>query len=313
MSSSAVSDGECEHKTRTILWCMPRSVSTALTKCLSFTPDTQVWFEPYCYCFLARREIQSRQHVDLPTCYHGNEHTFHQAASFMNESTSCRSFKAESLSYNEVKKSLESWSNKHVFVKDIAFSIGENERPFLPTGFKHTFLIRHPLRSFYSQRKMMFEHCSKLGLLTGEAADESTYDLERHNHYMTPGLFIKDVYDLWKYIRENVDSNPIVMDGDDLLANPSEMLPKYCRAVGLPYEKSRLTWDASLNVVKTWKLPADDLLENIVAWYGTATRSSGFKPANRMPSRDEVTQDVIRCTDQVLPFYEEMYEHRMKV
>lgn len=215
--------------------------------------------------------------------------------------------------YDEVKQAFERSTSKHVFVKDAALGISEKEHPFIPTGYKHTFIIRHPLRSFYSQRKMMFEHFSKLGLLSGEAADEATYDVERHNHYMTPGLFIKDVYDLWKYIRENVDSDPIVMDGDDLLANPSEMLPKYCRAVGLPYEESRLKWDASLKVVKNWKLPADDLVENIVAWYGTATRSSEFKPANRMPSRDEVTHDVIRCTDQVLPFYKEMYEHRMKV
>ena len=160
---------------------------------------------------------------------------------------------------------------------------------------------------------MMFSHLSKLGLLSGDAADERTYDVERHNHYMTPGLFIKDAYDLWKYVRENIEPDPIVIDGDDLLANPSEMLPKYCRAVGLPYDESLLKWDASLDMVKKWKASADDLLETIVTWYGRATRSSEFLPASEMPRRDQVTSDILRCTDQVLPYYEEMYEHRMKI
>ena len=32
---------------RVKLWCVPRSTSTAILKCLTYVPNIQVWFEPY--------------------------------------------------------------------------------------------------------------------------------------------------------------------------------------------------------------------------------------------------------------------------
>ena len=82
---------------RTFLWCVPRSTSTALTKCLSFIEGIEVWFEPFCYCHLAKRETTNQLHVELPPDYHGNEEIFRKAADFMNEVTNCRQFSPDSL------------------------------------------------------------------------------------------------------------------------------------------------------------------------------------------------------------------------
>ena len=62
---------------RLLLWCVPRSCSTALAKCLSHVhPDTQVWIEPYnlsrTATILAKRDMD----VDLPKDYGGNETLF---------------------------------------------------------------------------------------------------------------------------------------------------------------------------------------------------------------------------------------------
>ena len=71
---------ESYHGSRTILWCVPRSVSTALMKCLSFISDTEVWFEPYSMCYGARLEYRRTMNTDLPMEYDGNEKDFQRAA-----------------------------------------------------------------------------------------------------------------------------------------------------------------------------------------------------------------------------------------
>ena len=32
---------------RVKLWCVPRSTSTVFLKCMTYVPDSQVWYEPY--------------------------------------------------------------------------------------------------------------------------------------------------------------------------------------------------------------------------------------------------------------------------
>ena len=41
---------------RTILWGVPRSASTAFTLCLSAIDGIEVWFEPSFYCHFAKLE-----------------------------------------------------------------------------------------------------------------------------------------------------------------------------------------------------------------------------------------------------------------
>ncbi|XP_003729044.2 uncharacterized protein LOC100891992 [Strongylocentrotus purpuratus] len=221
---------------------------------------------------------------------------------------------ADRLPYGSVKRRLEASSTKHVFVKDMAFAMTDGYRQFLPKGYRHTFLIRNPHRSILSYRRSMFKQFSELGLLEGEAADERTYDLERDDRFFAPGYFVKEVYDLWKYLQdEKIDPKPIVIDGDDLLTKPAETLSAYCAAVGLPYNDSLLQWDASLESFKTMKACGDNLLMDLANFYGTAMKSSCFFPPSKSPSRDQMPADVIRCSDKVMTCFEEMYESRLKV
>ena len=195
----------------------------------------------------------------------------------------------------------------------MALSVSKYTYPYLPSSYKHTFLIRHPLRSIYSYRKGMFAQQQLAGLLKGEAANERTYDLERDDRYFLPGYYVKEIYDLWVYVKENLDSNPVVIDGDDLLTKPKETLSAYCSAVGLPYSDNLLKWDASTDVIRKMKAPGDDLLINMLDLYGKAMRSSEFMPQSEMPSRDQLTPDVIRCADKVTKYYEEMYDTKVTI
>ena len=163
----------------------------------------------------------------------------------------------------------------------------------------------------YSYRKGIFYLLRERGKLTSD--DEGTFDLEKDNPYCPKGFFVKELYDIWKYIQENIDEKPIVIDCDDLLAEPAKVVPAYCQAVGLPYDEKLLKWASArtLDVLKTWKAPAADLFVRIGDFYSATLRSSEFNPASPMPSRDQLTPDVIRCADQVMEYYEEMHKTTM--
>ena len=67
-----------------------------------------------------------------------------------------------------------------------------------------------------------------------------------------PGLFFKELYDLWVYVKQNYDPHPVVLDGDDLLTDPATMLPVFCNAVGIPFSDSLLRWDSSPDITNRW-------------------------------------------------------------
>ena len=213
---------------------------------------------------------------------------------------------------SSLKCLLESSTHKHVFVKDIGFTMAKKDYGFIPEGYTHTFLIRHPLRVFVSYRKALVETILEREVIPG--VTEMTFDIG-HNYpsLVPPDVMFNDMYDLWKHVEENSMGNSIVIDGDDLLSNPAEILPKYCRSVGLPFTESMLKWDASTEVVNNWRLPAKGLTERFGHFLKRALKSSEFLPSNPMPDREHVTPDVIRCVDQNIEYYNEMYNARIKI
>ena len=197
-----------------------------------------------------------------------------------------------------------------MLVKDMAqVMMGQEDYSFIPKGYKHAFLIRHPLRVFASYRKAMFGELSAQGMLTGDAADEKTFDIGHHTAWINPSnpILFKDMHNIWKYVRENLDSDPIVIDGDELMSKPAEVLPKFCRAVGIPYDDSLLKWDASTDAMHKWVVPASGVVDSFVHVYGRAASSTEFYPPQDMPKREDLTPDVLRCADEMMKYYEEMY------
>lgn len=215
--------------------------------------------------------------------------------------------------YENIKPRLEGARGRHVFVKDMCLGIGEKTYHCLPRGFRHTFLIRTPERAIYSFRNSYFKHMKSQGLLEGEAAEAATFDLMRDDEHGDGGYYIQAVYDFWKYVRAELEEDPIVIDADDLLTHPKEIIAKYCELVGLPFSESLLQWDPSLDTFKTWKQCGDDQLMQMVDFYGRAMRSSCFMPPSTPVSRDKMTPDVIKGIDMTMAGYLEMYEHRIKI
>ncbi|XP_003730265.2 uncharacterized protein LOC100893046 [Strongylocentrotus purpuratus] len=319
-------NGEAD-QVRIILWTFPRTLSTALIKCLSQIDGVEIWFEPYCFCSMAAREYRRAHGRELPTSYAGNETKFTEAARLLSKVALMPAgvIDPERLAYEGVKERLESSTSKYVIVKDMALSMSDKKyRRYLPDGFTHAYLIREPAAAITSYRRATYQSFLSAGYLVGEARDENKFDIERDNFLMDAGLFHQELCELWRYSSQHSKASAlpkegsserskqsVIIESDDLLTKPHEVLPKFCRALGLPYDQSLLRWDASADVAFTWKAAGDEVLRHNVHFYKTAMSSTHFVPANKRTQVQNVFEDVRRLAEKARPYYEEMYNHKL--
>ncbi len=93
---------------------------------------------------------------------------------------------------------------------------------------------------------------------------------------------------------------PLVIDSDDIRADPATMLQKLCAALGLPYRHQMLRWPAGGNV-------ADGVWA--AHWYGAVHRSTGFDGAEGpLPPLGGSYADLAALA---LPIYERLAQYRM--
>ena len=129
------------------MWATPRSISTVFVKFISFVHDSQIFFEPYlCAHWFGPESVQDARHQ-------ANVETFMKAASEVTPITG--GFEAYECSYKWVKEQLEKphAGKKLVFSKEMCFSVADKFE-FLPKGYRHMFLVRHPLKVFSSWKKI---------------------------------------------------------------------------------------------------------------------------------------------------------------
>ena len=207
---------------------------------------------------------------------------------------------------------LEDSPSPRLFAKDPGYTICADQFKFLPSGFQHAFLIRHPLRVMQSRRKGMISHLSQNGMLH---VDEENFDIERDDPLMISGSVCRSTHALWKFVRANIDPHPIIIDGDELMTKPHELLPKFCRAVGIPYNDSLLEWDNSNEITKSWNFASssDGFQTSFQSFFERAANSTKFHPPSEMIPPEKLTPDVIKCANDVMPHYREMYASRLSI
>ena len=155
--------------------------------------------------------------------------------------------------------------------------------------FKHTFLIRHPVKAIQSRYNM----CKQLGL-----------------SFKTSECGFRQLYELYCVVAEKIDSNPLLVDADDLLANPKEVMKHYCSATGLPFTEKMLTWKPNV-VHEGWTT-----FRQSHAWFKNVAESCGFiKPAEEKVVTDYsiLAPEVREVVEYSLPYYEALYPLRFKL
>lgn len=96
-------------------------------------------------------------------------------------------------------------------------------------------------------------------------------------------------------------ADPLVVDGDELLADPSAMLARICRELGIPYTDRMLSWPPGRRVTDGVWAPH---------WYAAVEASTGFGPPSRGPV---VVPDGVRwVVDAVRPAYERLAARRIR-
>jgi hypothetical protein len=92
----------------------------------------------------------------------------------------------------------------------------------------------------------------------------------------------------------------IVVDSDEMLANPAETFPKICDALGIAFHPEMLQWPAGPKPYDGPWWPH---------WYSQVHASTGFGPANDLG--EPLTGRYAEVEAEALPYYETLFTHRL--
>ncbi|MGD1803981.1 hypothetical protein ACP6PL_00865 [Dapis sp. BLCC M126] len=183
--------------------------------------------------------------------------------------------------FNCILEQLKQETQKQaVFIKDMGYFVTHVANQEFLSHFENTFLMRHPVKMLPS----LFERRPDFTL------KETGYG----------GL-----YELFQIVRDISGKVPILIDSDDLLKKPEATIKAYCNAVGIPFIKEALEWKPqSQPQIKEWE----------GGWHTQALLSSSFKePKERNYLGIEDNEKLKQAYEECLPYYEKLYEHRLRI
>jgi len=253
-----------------VLWCHPRSVSSAFERAFMERKDFKCLHEPYGEPFHYNLcERISQRYTD--------EEIKRDHADKMD------------ITYAQVTNQLltPQTDGKRVFSKDMAQYIVKGDEVIVTLDnlqkMHHVFLIRSPKLACPS-----YYRCC-----VGDAATETNF-----SHYDPEEAGYRELRTLFDYIRENkVNGNTslVMIDADTLTANPEATLKYVCEKVGLEWDPGMLSWEKGK-------------VEEFSKWPGfhrDAENSTGFKATTGNHKNDADLPDIVHQTiEENLPVYE---------
>ncbi|XP_063970006.1 uncharacterized protein LOC129283047 isoform X1 [Lytechinus pictus] len=266
-----------QNPARIMVWSTPRSVSTAFARSMSARGDTEVFWEPYlaCYSFGPDREI----------------HWGDGMPNMLNDK----------YTYSYIKELLNADypGAKVLFVKGMVEGI-RGHFDVVDRGYKHSFLIRHPKKSFRSLARI--ENDLNLSPVFNLRTFKDIYhDLERFYQFVQTDFG---------------QSAPPIIDADDLVTQPEKILPKYCEAMGIAYTPKMLDWESVSADQLNWHctdvgdIANPTLKDSIVL--SNAMKGKGFGKAPDPTKETSSPAIVEECAEHALPAYERLYALRIQ-
>jgi len=111
-------------------------------------------------------------------------------------------------------------------------------------------------------------------------------------------------YDLYQAILAAGGAQPVIVDSDDLIADPAATMAAYCAATGIPFRQAALHWSPGERY--EWRQSA--------RWHKRVSQSSGFTLS---PTSYEVTTAnntmLARYSAHHEPFYRALRAHRITI
>ena len=142
-------------------------------------------------------------------------------------------------------------------------------------GFTHAFLIREPERTIASYLRQR------------ESASFEDFGLERQVEF-----FDRET--------DRLGHVPPVIDANDVLADPANVLSKLCAALTIPWDPAMLAWAPGRRDTDGPWAPH---------WYATVEASTGFGRPETEPV--VLPDDARRLADRCRPYYERLSAHRI--
>lgn len=151
----------------------------------------------------------------------------------------------------------------------------------------HSFLIRDPAKVLASLQRSY----AKAGMEKGFEPHEISFEAQ---HQLFDLLSARD------------GKPPLVIDSDDLLADPPAMVRAYCEGINIPYIESALNWEPGGRDEVLWYDGDDNV------WHAALRDSDGLKAQPRK------TVDVSELPDEMrtlyhdfIPHYQALHAHRL--
>ena len=220
-----------------------------------------------------------------------------------------------------MKKALEN-PNKEaplVFCKTVSqVLVGRYEYfPDKSANYRYTILLRDPIKVFVSWRKAIYalvQQISSCAVENVKSWEEFHFIRDAPEKAIFKGRLFKELYDIYQHVKKNLDPNVVIIDSDDVLNDPEGMLRKYCATIGLPFSMKMLSWNGDPKVSDDWWFAFKPMydFEWVRIFAQNALYCKGFKKPTKAPSLDEVTDDIKESFAFVKPYYEEMYDARLK-
>lgn len=102
---------------------------------------------------------------------------------------------------------------------------------------------------------------------------------------------IKQQAELFTWL-QNQDSQPVVLDGNELRKNPARVLQQLCEHIGLPFSEVMLSWPAGARAEDGCWAPF---------WYSKVHQSTGFLTPDTHHS--PLPQHLLATYEAALPYY----------
>jgi hypothetical protein len=163
---------------------------------------------------------------------------------------------------------------KNVFVKGMAHHYLMPTPNFI-LDWENVILIRHPKKLIASFSKVI--------------AAPSLNDIG-----------IKKASELFLFLK-NSGKTPVVIDSDELLANPENYLKRLCTRLNIPFMKAMLSW-------KKGGIPEDGVWA--AHWYNNVHNSEGF--AVQKSSSQPLPEKLQPLLEEAMPHYETLKNYILK-
>ena len=112
------------------------------------------------------------------------------------------------------------------------------------------------------------------------------------------------LHEIYAAVGEATGVEPVVVDGDELVATPEAIVQAYCARVGIPYVPEALQWEPTL--LPSWRRTA--------RWHTSVSESSGFEPPRADGAVDVEAHPRLRAfLAYHRPYYERLHARRLQV